>query len=185
MAKAGDITATGTDADIKAAVQGDLTPELTLGAVAAAALSGSDDPLNIAVDLLAGTVKVYGPAAMDDVNFSASEPGEAVFTLDDATKKVAPWTGSGASTDLTALANDTAKPSRSMASLVSVLEDAIRAGLDPTTNPTATLIVVSQDNLKVGALDRAHVEDNVSATPLATFTQVVPTAGGHIRGLFE
>lgn len=183
MAKTGNVTTTGGTSDsIKAAVMGDLTPNLTLGQVVANALGGSEDDLVVTIDLENRTVKVKGTASAADLPAHGAHGAE--FTLDDDTKKVAPWTGAGLA-EIIAISNTAAKPQRSLASLISAIEDA-------ETNEEiafAKRIVVDQVNEKVivynGDVDTLDFVDFDAAADLAAFEAPVEVSGGVTHGPFE
>lgn len=186
MAKSGDITVTGGTPFI-AAVQGDITPEMSLGQAAAAALAGSDDPLCLVVDLSTRTIKAYDVAAEGQ-----NDPMLNVVPDNDA--KVTPWTAESSNGDapptLTGedsdgahpgLINATYKIARSLSSLISIIEDE----LAKVGNANAK-ITVDQINNRVRvwtAADAPVVPNGHNA--LATITQTVAQNNGVVKNAFE
>ncbi len=171
------------------AVQGDITPEMSLGQAAAAMLSGSDDPIQVLVNLSDRTVKAY--------NVSAPLVGlqdAALYITPDDAAKVTTWVAvvgvqESEVPGITAVALETPpgpinadyKPSRSLASLISVIEDKLAAA--GTANAR---IVVNQVNETVtvwGAADAPLIPGNVQ--PVATATQSVVASTGVIKNAFE
>ncbi len=182
MAKTGDIGATGTGTGVVQSVMGDQTPEMTLGAAVAASLAGSSDELQVVIDLAARTAKVFGPA----VNATNNDDAIGIFTQDDPTKKVTGWTGSGANEPLNDVANVTSKPARSMASLVSAIEDMV------ATSPALAGAVIAVDQLgervKVYSPGTTVADVFIPDAPpplLATVTQTIAQSDGTVRNAFE
>lgn len=184
MAKVGNVSPTGgASTAIISAVMGDLTPNLTLGQLVAAALSGTEDNVVVDIDLSARTVRVLAAAASGDL--PAHGTYGADFTLDDTSKKVAPWTGVGESTVI-GLSNATSKPQRSLASMISAVEDAVAAGvLDPDKYMR---VFVDQVTGKVRVVSDSDTPDLTAidaATPLAAFEAPVASTSSTPHGPFE
>lgn len=183
MAKSGEVTSSGSNAEIQNAVTRFSAPILTLAQIAALALNGSNSALRLIVDPTARTVKVLtnGDAInTDDVSHNAL----AHFTQD-ADGKVTPWTGAlQVSTDdsLIAVANAAAKPQRSLAGLLAALEDAIS---ETGPVPPDSVFIVDQSTGKVSVFATDDMDALLTATTIASFTQTVPEGGSVIHNAFE
>ena len=182
MAKSGSVTGNGGNAEIEAAALGDLTPSLTLGQIAANSLAGSSLKEQILIDLAARTVKVWTGAGAIDAD-PTSDDVYGAFTLDDDTKKVAPWTaaavGASGVPGLLALANTAVKPSRSLASMISAAEDFL------TANPPADGVDIVIDQNTEQLIFIKHGVVNSVVAPLEIFTQVLQQSDGTVQNAFE
>lgn len=174
MAKSGDITAAGASEPIKSAILGDITPEMTLGQVAAASLSGSSAKLQVEVDPQTRVVRVNTP----DPDDAADPSGDAVAVFEpDTDGKTTSWTGTGLAT-LIPVVNAQSKRSLSLASLVSALEDKLlELGLTHK-------IFVDQVTEKVSVIP-TDVSGISPADADATFTQTLPATDNTIKNAFE
>jgi hypothetical protein len=133
MAKSGQISGNGAAVALIEDVSGAEAPIMTLGTLCAAILQASPVERKLEVDLENRTVSVYGGAEpLDDATKTL-----AVLTLEDGTKKTGTWAAvNGAQANPSApaiVARDKVKdatalpvkPSRSMASLVNAIDDAL------------------------------------------------------------
>ncbi len=172
MAKSGDIIGAGPGTAIVNAVVASQVPTLTLGQIAAAALSGSSDKEVVVISTVDRTAKVFTGADAAAISAEAGYGDTQGLFTPDGEGKVTPWTGSSNTGALDPVANTTAKPSRSMASLVSSIEDAV------TTQELGDVQIVV-DQIK-GEVDVYLVGDGkvlTGKTPVATFTQTLPDSG--------
>lgn len=185
MARSGDVTVGGgNNANVKSAVLRETAPILTLGAICAAALSGSNSNLVLMVDPIDRKVKVYlgadGEIAHEQIG------GEtAVEFVQDVDEKVAPWSAVAQDSQLDPfadIANAQAKPTRSLQSLLNAIEDKLVANPPPFD----AVIFVDQDTEKVSLQPRASIGEVLhDATLLAEFDQEVDDLTSTIKNAFE
>ncbi len=184
MAKSGTINASvGANDPIGLAVVSQDAPIMTLGQMVAAALSGSNSPEVVYVTLENRTAAVYSgsEAQAMSAEIEAANSREE-FVPDDENAKTGPWTASKAS-PLAPVANAALKPSRSLASLVSAIEDFI------ANNPAEVgrYIAIDQVTGKVSVFSAA-AGDNIPAAaiaPSAVFFQTVADSTTTLRNAFE
>lgn len=183
MAKSGTIVVTdGEQTPIGQAVLKPTPVIMTLGAVAANALGGSNSPEVLIVDLTARQVLGFADAQADTasgyITAAASSVIEA-FTQDDDTARLSGWTASKGS-DLAPISDAAAKPVRSLAALLTAIEDYVAA------NPSSTGRVIAVDQ----KLGKVSVFPTVPG-PIAAMTadvqvdQTVTTTTSTIKNAFE
>lgn len=196
MAKSGQITvskgATSTVGTTIAPPSPTISP---LGSVVANALAGADDPKTIVVNLQSKKVYVGDDAGVDGL-VETNPDGSAVLVLtkDQTDVKSSPWSkvGSLSPTGKFAAVNTAitaaVKPARTLAQVVSAVEDAL-AAMDPVPTDRGVL-VISQENGKVVYLDDStDVTSNNNG--LTTIAEVVAeqtyitTGGGPAPQPFE
>jgi hypothetical protein len=189
MAKSGDITVTGATPFV-AAVQGDVTPEMSLGQASAALLQGSDEELVLLINGTDRTIRAYLESAVGGAVQGANDP-YLLFTPQ-SVAKVATWTvddPTGAATiAIPSLVSEDSmvgvimakfKPAFSMASLISKIEDEFAKANQP-----APKIVVNQATGKIYVWTTADPPPT-PANPVATVTQTIPDNTGVIKNAFE
>lgn len=182
-AKTGNIAISGSNAEIVAGVLGDQTPNMTLGQLVAAELLAAPDALFVDIDLGTRTVKTKLAANAPTLTSSSAE-----ITFDEPSKRVSSVTMNlvEAGTDITdagANVEDSVKPTFSLSSLISRLEDSFLGPIGVDRDLNNAHIIVDQAQGKV-IIVRAASMPAVNS-PVATATQTFDVAGGVTRLPFE
>jgi hypothetical protein len=185
MAKTGKVVPeSGADAAIAAAVL-QVTPAImSLGQIASNALSGSDSPELLVVDLGTRKVSAFLTSKANTVSTAIQAASDKIERMvpDDDTKRVSSWTSTPGIDPTGAVANDTAKAQRSLASLISAIEDAYSAGSYP--GPLSIVVDQVAGNITVFSTTAANTHIG-STAPDAVIDQTVATPSGNVKNAFE
>jgi hypothetical protein len=194
MAKSGPVSLdVASDPQVENAVLKNEAPILTLGAIAALALGASSFKLVERVNLADRTVGIFNndgfgyhaaSASTDTAKADNAANLLAKFTQD-VDGKITPWTGVATGADamagLLAVANTATKPTRSLAALISAVEDYLAA------NPPGFGVDVIVDQIAAEVRVVKSLADPLptAGAPDEQFSQSVTDTSGAIKNEFE